>query len=73
MAVVSTVLAQDLDVTGLTRMVVSKQGRRKFSTKEMLVVLCCLPALPILLLLLLWSASCQEKKLEETGFYNNVE
>ena len=41
-------------------------ARRRFSLKETLLTIACLPLLPVILPLLIWSACYQEKKLEES-------
>jgi hypothetical protein len=49
-----------------------RRARRKFSLRELLTVIGFLTFFPITFPLMMWSAHFQDKKLEQTGFYDQA-
>ena len=47
-----------------------KLERKSFSTIDKLLILVCLPLLPVIFLVIMWLACYQDKKAEELGIFD---
>jgi hypothetical protein len=49
-----------------------RRARRKFSLRELLTIIGFVAFFPIVFPIMMWSAHFQDKKLEQTGFYDQA-
>ena len=61
----SLVQAKESEIISFTEELEGGLERRRFSVKEILIILVLLPIFPVVFPLMMWKASYQERKLEE--------
>ena len=61
----SLVQAKESEIISFTEEIEGGLERRRFSVKEILIILVLLPIFPVVFPLMMWIASYQERKLEE--------